>query len=290
MSQFRSLVLLGLSLALPGAAHAGDKFHELESKYLFGFTDGTDIGEQGEKEVEFETTGSYQMKRGRYNATEQEIEWEHVPSQYWGYEFSLHGSSHQIAGVPGLDDRNVTDFSGLSWKPKWLIVGRGPGAPIGVSLSMQPEWERIDGTTGAHSANFSNEVRLAADTELIANRLFAAANLIYAPEWARASGDPAWARESGFGVTGALTYRFTPILSLGGETEYYRAYNGLYFDQYVGEGVFIGPTLHMQFTPKIFLAAAWSMQVAGHAAGDSSRLDLTDYQRQRVNFKLGYEF
>jgi hypothetical protein len=271
-------------------ALAGETFHELESKYLFGFTDGTDIGEEGEKEIEFETTGSYQMKRGRYNATEQEIEWEQVPSQYWGYELSLHGSSHQIAGVPGLDNRNVTNFSGLSWKPKWLIVGRGPGDPVGLSLSIQPEWERIDGTTGAHAANFSSEVRLAADTELIPNRLFAAANLVYAPEWARETGDPAWAQQSGVGLTGALTYRITPMVALGGETEYYRAYNGLGLDQYVGEAVYVGPTLYVQFTPKIYMAAAWSSQIAGHSVGDASRLDLTDYQRQRVNFKFGVEF
>ena len=31
-----------------------DVFHEAESKYMFGFTDGSDIGNEGEKAFEYE--------------------------------------------------------------------------------------------------------------------------------------------------------------------------------------------------------------------------------------------
>lgn len=280
--------------ALVGAAHAQEAFsgryYELETKYLFGFTQGTDIGAEGEKEFESETTGAFGKRGGSYRAIEQELEFEHVPSQYWGYELSIHGLSQQINGVTGLDDFNRADFAGLSWKPKWLIIGRGPGNPIGLSLSVQPEWGRSVGPNGVHANSFAMETRLAADTELIPNMLYAAANLIYAPEVERAPGDPSWSRSSGFGATAAMAYRVTPQATLGGEVEYYRAYDGFGFNAYSGGALYLGPTLHIQFSPKIFLAAAWSFQVAGRAQGETGTLDLTNFERQYANLKVGFEF
>jgi hypothetical protein len=288
------LVALLLAVAAPAAVRAQeakpDRFYELETKYLFGFTDGTDIGAEGEKEIELETTAAFQKRGGRYNSTEQEFEWEQVPSQYWGYELSAHAMSQQMFGVQGLDNRAQTTFSGLSWTPKWLVVGRGPGNPFGLSLSVQPEWDRIDGTSGAHSANFSFTTKLAVDTELMPNMLYAAVNLIYAPEYDRAIGDSGWSRASSYGATAALAYRVAPKVTMGGEVEYYRAYDGFALNAFSGAALYAGPTLHIQFNPKVFLSAAWSMEIAGHASGDPGRLDLTNFERQHANLKMGFEF
>jgi hypothetical protein len=281
-------------LAAPSAVCAQeiktDRYYELETKYLFGFTHGTDIGAEGEKELELETTGAFQLRRGRYNAIEPELEFEYVPTQYWGNEFSAHFLSQQIANVPGLDNLSQTGFSGLSWKPKWLIVGRGPGNPFGLSLSVQPAWERLDGTSGARASNFSFETRLAIDTELIPNMFYAAVNLFYAPEVGRTVADAAWSRVSTYGASGALAYRVAPKVTLGGEAEVNFAYDGFGIDAFSGAALFIGPTLHIQVSPKIFLAAAWSVEVAGHASGEPGRLDLTNFERQRANLKMGFEF
>lgn len=289
----RSPVAALFLFAAPGAfaqETSAGRYYELETKYLFGFTDGTDIGGEGEKEIELETTAGLGMHGGTYRALEQEFEFEGVPSQYWGYEASAHFLSQEIDHVAGLDNLDQTNFSGLSWKPKFLLVGRGPGSPIGLSISVQPEWGRIDGTSGVNSTSFSMETRLAADTELIPNMLYAAANLIYAPEVDRAPGDPNWSRSSGFGATAAMAYRFAPKVTLGGEVEYYRAYDGFGFNALNGSAFYLGPTLHIQFNPKIYLAAAWSTQVAGHAQGEPGNLDLSDFTRQRGNLKLGFEF
>jgi hypothetical protein len=295
-SRLSSAAVTALTLALgaPIAAQAQeiktDRFYELETKYLFGFTEGTDIGAEGENEIELETSGAFIKRGGRYHAIEQEIEYENVPTQFWGNEFSAHFLSQQISNVQGLDNLSQTGFSGLSWKPKWLIIGRGPGNPIGLSLSVQPEWERLDGTSGAHSSNFSMETRLAADTELIPNMFYAAVNLFYGPEITRSSGDSGWGHGSSLGASVAAAYRVAPKLTLGAEAEYDLAYEGLGLNTFDGAGLFVGPTLHVQFSPKIFLAAAWSVEVSGHASGDAGRLDLTNFERQRANLKLGFEF
>jgi hypothetical protein len=289
-----AIAAMSLALGAPIAAQAQEiktgRYYELETKYLFGFTEGTDIGAEGENEIELETTGAFVKHGGRYNAIEQEFEYENVPTQFWGNEFSAHFLSQQITNVQGLDNLSQTGFSGLSWKPKWLIIGRGPGNPIGLSLSVQPEWERLDGTSGAHSSNFSFETRLAADTELIPNMFYGAVNLFYAPEVGRAVGDPAWSRASTYGASAAVAYRVAPKVTLGGEAEYDLAYDSFALDTFNGAALFVGPTLHIQFSPKVFLAAAWSVEVSGHASSDAGRLDLTNFERQRANLKMGFEF
>ena len=267
-----------------------DEYHELETKYLFGFTTGADIGEEGEKSVEFETTAAFQKRHGSYRMIEQEFEFEGVPSQFFAYELSAHVTNHSITGVDGLDNLQRTQFSGFSTALSYLIIGRGPGSPIGLTLSVTPEWSRIDGTSGLRTRDFSTEFRLIADTEIIPNRLYAAVNALYQPDVGKPSGDLAWSRTATGGVTAALAYRVAAKVTLGGEVEYYRAYQGLGFGTFDGHALFVGPTMYIQFTPKTFLSLAFSTQVTGHAAGESRSLDLTNFERHRANAKLEFEF
>ena len=278
-------------LASSFVARAQDAvFHEAESKYMFGFTDGSDIGNEGEKALEYENTGSFQKRGGHYVALEHELAFEQVLTQNFAYEISAHGLTHAIGGVEGLADLNRTQFSGLSAKLRYLIIGRGPGSPIGLTISAEPEWSRVDGADGTRTRSYSSTFKLVADTELIANRLYAALNLIYEPEVAKPADTGMWERSSSAGVSGALAYRVTPMVALGVGTEYDRAYDGLALQTFVGHALFVGPTLQINVTRKILLAAAFAAQVAGHAAGDARALDLTNFERYRSNFKLEVEF
>jgi hypothetical protein len=153
------------SASKPGQQSLGDVFHEAESKYMFGFVDGADIGNEGEKAIEFETTAEFKRRGGKYSAVEQEIEFEHVVTQNFAYEMSAHFTNHQISGVEGLDDINQTAFSGASTKLRYLILGRGPGSPIGLTISAEPEWSRIDGTDGTQTQDYSTDFRIVADTK-----------------------------------------------------------------------------------------------------------------------------
>src|SRR5271167_82839 len=88
----------------PQSAPLPDPFHELETKYLFGFAEGADIGAEGERSVEFETTADFQKRGGLYRTVEQEIEYEGVPTQFFNYELSAHFTGDDINGVSGLDN------------------------------------------------------------------------------------------------------------------------------------------------------------------------------------------
>ena len=169
-------------------------------------------------------------------------------TQNFAYEVAVHGTAHAIKEVENLDDRHRARLSGLSAKFGYLLIPRGPGAPIGLKFTVEPEWSRVDGGDGLPSRSLGAKLKLIADTELIANRLYAAANISYAPEVAKAVGDPRWGRASTFGVAGALAWRFTPKVTAGAEIEYFHAYDSLGFGAFQGGSLYIGPTLHVQVT------------------------------------------
>jgi hypothetical protein len=267
-----------------------DVFHEAESKYMFGFIDGADIGNEGEKAFEYEATGSFQKRGGRYTALEHEFEFEHVLTQNFAYELSAHALTHSISGVEDLDDHNSTQFSGASAKLRYLVIGRGPGSPFGLTVSAEPEWSRVDDVDGTATQAYGSEFRIVADTELIPNRLFAAINLVYEPETARPADTGMWERSSSAGIGLGLSYRITPIWAMGVAAEYDRAYDGLLFQTFDGHALFAGPTLQVNITQKTLVAAAFMAQVAGHAADDPRALDLTNFERYRANLKVEFEF
>jgi hypothetical protein len=49
-------------------------------------------------------------------------------------------------------------------------------------------------------------------------------------------------------------------------------------------------SLEVQITNKMMFAAAYSTQVAGHAAGDDQRFDLVNFSRHRARLRVEYEF
>lgn len=79
-------------------------------------------------------------------------------------------------------------------------------------------------------------------------------------------------------------------MTLGGELEYYRANNSLAFSGFAGQALYAGPTLFVQLTNKILLAFAVSTEIAGHAVGVPSPLDLTNFARNKARVLAEFEF
>jgi hypothetical protein len=293
VGQWRWIAIATLSLFFPAAASAQyatpDSFRELESKYIFGFTTGSDIGFEGELEGELTADLAFQKRTGSYGALEQEVELEYNPTDSFQIEAGGRGAYTWISGVAGLDDRHGANFGGLSSVFRYLVIGRGPGAPIGLQIAVEPQWSRVN-DAGKVITAFGAETSIIADTELVPNRLFAAFNATYAPEIAREFGTPNWLGASTLGLRTALTYRITPNMALGGELEYFRAHDGAGFNRFAGDALFAGPTCFVQVTNEVFLSAAFSTQIAGHAAGDASFLDLANFTRNKARLRLVWEF
>lgn len=265
----------------------------IETKYVFGFTGGSGIGLQGERELSLHTEAQIGKRDGHYFGSETKLEYEFTPSQFVQFELGPFLSAHSIGGVSGLDNRNQFGFGGLFGEVRYLLIGRGPASPLGVTLSAEPEWRHIDESGGQRVTNGEVELKVNSDFEIIKKRLYAAANLLYEPE---ATEDPnnigaGWAMESKAGISGALAYRVASSVVIGEEVWYLRHYDGACLNNFTGDAVYTGPTLYIRLSPKMFVSAAWNVQVSGSERNNSgAALNLAEFSRERVKLKVAMEF
>ena len=261
----------------------------LKPNTSFGFTTGSGIGLEGEKEFTIDTIGRFGKRDGHYAATETKYEFEFTPSQFIQIEFGALGSFHNIGGVTDLDDRRQFAFSGAFAEFRYLALERTSSNPLAVTLAVEPTVRRIDETSGDRVRNFEFETIINADLELMRNRLFAGFNLLYEPEVTRtAMGDTL--REAKFGGSAALSLRIASNIVVGGEAWYLRHYDSIGLSAFTGDAVMLGPTLYIAFTPKMFMTAAWNTQVWGREVGNPVSLNLAEFQRNRARLKFAWEF
>jgi hypothetical protein len=275
-------------LSCAGQARAGESYGEIETKYIFGFTEGSGIGLEGEKEISPEFNTAFGKRDGSYTATETKLKYEFTPNQYIQFELGPIVSSHDIHDVTGLDDRSQVAFAGSFLEFRYLLLDR-PASPLAVTLAIEPEWHRIDETSGETVANFGLETRINADLELVPDRTYLGGNLLYEPETTRDS-TGTWTNETTIGGSLALSFRIVPSVVIGAEAWYLRHYEAFGLTAFTGDAVYVGPDLYVQISPKMFVSAAWNAQVAGHETGVVGPLDLTDFPRNRARLKLAVEF
>lgn len=287
-----AVVLLASSVGSVLAQDSDPYLRDIETKYIFGITEGSGIGLEGEKEFTPETIARFGKGGGHYFGSETKLEYEFTPNQYVQFELGPLVSAHSIKDVTNLDNRNDAAFGGFFGEMRYQLLDRGP-SPLAVTLSFEPVWRRIDETSGVHVNNFEFETKVNADFELVPNRLYIGSNLLYEPEMTK---DPdhigaGWAMESTGGVSGAVSYRILPQVFVGGELWYLHHYDGAWFNHYTGSATYLGPTLYVQITPKVFMTAAWNTQIRGTEADDpTQKLNLAEFSRQRAKFKVAVEF
>jgi hypothetical protein len=278
------------------SAHAqydASKWREIETKYIFGFTEGSGIGLEGEKEFSIDTEARIGKSGGKYWGSETKLEYEFTPNQYVQFEFGPFLSAHKISGVDGLDDRSRGDLGGFFGEIRTILLDRGPNSPLAVTLSAEPEWRRIDETSGERVNNFELELKVNADLELIAKQLYLGFNLLYEPE---ATHDPdrigaGWEQESKSGISGALSYQVMPGVLIGAEAWYLRHYEGAWLNEFTGDAVYVGPTVLVHLARQVHLSAAWNTQVTGRDMDDpDAKLNLAEFSRHRAKVKLAVEF
>src|ERR1043166_5773717 len=172
--------LFGVCGAVAASAQnaAPMQFYEIETKYIFGFTEGSGIGLEGEKEFSVDTVARLGKRDGRYTATETKFEFEYTPNQYIQLEFGPLAAGHYIRNVTDLEDRNTFRPSGFFGEIRYLLLDR-PASPVAVTVSFEPNYRGFDETSGLPVQNFEFETKIMADAELVKNRVYAAANLTY---------------------------------------------------------------------------------------------------------------
>ncbi len=154
----------------------------------------------------------------------------------------------------------------------------------------QPHWARVDDISGEPVANYGCEFSLAADGELIKDRVFGAINVLYDPEVTLSRATCLWQHQSTFGFTATVTNQLKPGTFLGAEMRCLRDYDGLGLNAFAGEGLFVGPTFYVNVTKQFAVSGSWTVQVAGHAMAIPGALDLQNFERYQAKLRLMYTF
>lgn len=291
-----ALFIVAGNFAAQAQEQAEDKsatYSDVETKYIFGFTEGSGVGLEGEKEFSLDTQARIGKGGGHYWGSETKFELEVTPNQYFQFEFGPFAPAHSIKDVPDLDNRNQIAFGGVFGEIRYLLLDRTPSLPVSVTLSAEPEWRHTDETSGQRVTNFELELMVNADLELIKNQLYFGMDLLYEPETTH---DPdgigaGWVKESKTGISGALSYRIAPSVFVGGEIWYLRHYDGAWLNSFTGDAVYIGPTLFVRLSPKAFITAAWNVQVNGSdVENPGASLNLSEFSHHRARFKFAFEF
>jgi hypothetical protein len=81
-----------------------------------------------------------------------------------------------------------------------------------------------------------------------------------------------------------------PGIWVGAEARYLRSYNGTALNTLSGQAVYVGPTLYARLGERGWLSAAWNFQAWGEAIGIPGALDLVNFERHQLRFRVGYEF
>jgi hypothetical protein len=286
------------------AAEEGD---ELDSENIFGFTEGSDVNEQGEREITVDMLGGIGRQReepghSSYYAWEGEAEFEYGATDNLTLGVGASLSYHDIDNVAGLENLSGGGFGGLGASLKYRFLSR-ENAPVGMAVSIEPEWSRFEDDSGERANGFELNTKLMIDAEIVPDTLFAAFNLGYAPEWTRskaenadgADDDEAEAeeggteRESSLEVSGALAWQASPGVFLGGELRYLAGFEGLAFDSFEGGALYLGPSVYAQLSEASYVKAAYSYQVAGWSPESDDTQDLVG-DRQQLKVSFGVEF
>jgi hypothetical protein len=268
---------------------ANERAEEVDTQFIFGFTLGADVGELGEKEIERETAGRFGKRDGSYIALEDQLRAEFTPSDRIRVEFGVPVAFHSISGVTGLDDRHQSAFNGVDLELRYRLFDRA-NAPFALTVGAEPHWARVDDITGERVANYGSEFSVAADKELIKDRVFGAVNLLYDPEVTQSRLTGMWQHQSMLGLTAAVTNQVKPGTFLGAEMRYLRDYDGIGLNAFAGQALFVGPTFYVSLSKHFAVSGSWTAQVAGHAMGVPGALDLQNFERHQAKLRLMYTF
>jgi hypothetical protein len=284
-----ALALAGSRTAVAGDHHANGASVEPDTEHLFGFTEGSDIGQAGETELETDSIGRFGKREGSYNAAATSFEAKFTLSDSVMIAPSATVAYYDIAGVPELDNRRQGRLQDLSLELRYRLLNR-ERAPFGLTFLIDPGLGFTDEVSGARARQYGAEFKMLVDRELVRDRLYAALNLVYIPEVAHVFGTNSTERDSTLGGYLAITGQIGPSLFLGAEARYLEHYEGAALNHFAGRAVYLGPTLYTGLGGRWWLSAAWNFQVSGRAADVPGALDLNNFERYQAKLRIGVSF
>lgn len=283
MARLYSLILALTFIIVPGVALAEDsesagtkgegaKPDQIETEHIFGFTEGADIGDKGDREIENTFTGRLGV-HGSYAALLNETAFRYGVTDDFRASLGTILGYHGINNVPGLDNIELFSFSGIETEFRWQPIHRTVTQPFNLTFSFEPQWTRIDDVSGQRTENYSLPLGILADVAFVPNKLYGGFNLFYTPNFSRSVGP--WQVAQPLEVSFALSGALDPKVYIGAEI---RHLNGINNGLYTGHALYVGPQIYIQLAEDTGFKVAWSAQIPDAGAHG---LDLDNYERHQ---------
>jgi hypothetical protein len=265
---------------------------EVPGDDIFGFTAPTDIGQPGDTGFANENDGFFGKRSGSYSVLATKYEFSRTLSENWWIAGSFFGAYNHARNVPDIPDINRLSFLGLSFEIEQRIFRRSTGNPFAISISVEPAWARIDGATGQSSNTLGAAFKFFVDAVVVPDKLFWAANLIWAPQSAEDLNYPGhWVASSLTLASTAFTYQVSTKFFMGVEARFFSAFESAWPTNNTGNALYVGPTLLWRITDKVAFNTTYQPQVFGHAKDSPNpRLDLDNFQRAQFRAKFAVAF
>ena len=290
----RSLSLAGLAASfLPIttalAESARNIREDVDTEHMFGFTEGSEIGEKGETEFMSESTGRFGRTGGSYKQITNLFEAKYTLADRFRISAAATLAYYDISGMTGLNDRSQALMQSISINARYRVLDH-QDAPFALTLSVEPRRSFVEDTSGARADGIGTQFAALADRELVADRLFGAFNLSYELGRTRLHGGPDISREATFGMGAALTTLTVHGFFVGVEARYFRQYEGFPLNNFVGQAFYVGPTFYAKLGEHALISAAWNSQAWGSASGGSGAHDLVHFDRHQARLRLAVTF
>ena len=264
------------------------KLEDVNTWLIFGFTEGADVGEKGERGIFQDsvfraTPGGPAAWDGAlgfgYSLTDRvAVYLAALPS------FERHADQ---AGAPvGTGAINSRGF-GVIGGFKYQLLRRGE-SPVGLALQVSPYWQRVQSGPDRHDI-VGSEVRVIADRELVPG-WFGAVNLAFSPH-RYAYSDGITLRKAVFELSAAASRRLSREVFVGAEIRYVRKHQGYFADHLTGQALYLGPTLFTSIGEHGYFGIAWSVQVADrHGDNNPHGAAQEGLDRYQLRVKAGLSF
>src|SRR5258706_960242 len=261
---------------------------------LWGYLYGTDTLPAGANEVYLWTTSRNQKGKGNYRAWDTQLEFEHGFTDRFQASFYLNGRSHQISGGALADGPERTlhrglEFNGVNVEFKYNVLSVYKDL-FGLSLYIEPEYQRIDKISGERMNGFGLESKLILQKNFFDDQLALAYNLTVEPEWAKFKASGEREKELEFEQTVGASYRFFPYWFGGIEGRYLAVYPE--FKRRESDAYFLGPNIHYA-AERWWFTFTFLPQIAGNppiAGRNNNGRQLSENERYEYRFKIAFNF
>jgi hypothetical protein len=161
-----------LAIATPcraDGAKGGAKNVGVDTEDIFGFVEGSDIGDKGERELESDAIIRAGRSIGSFVDTAAQFQYKYTLLQNFRITAAATFAYYDIGGVTDMDDRRAAAVQSLSFDARFRLLDRDH-SPFGLTLSIDPHWGFADETTGGRISHFGWVGELLMDRELLPNR------------------------------------------------------------------------------------------------------------------------